>query len=209
MGRYTGPVCRLCRREGEKLFLKGERCYSDKCAVERKSYAPGDHGSGRRRKPSEYGMQLREKQKVRRIYGIMESQFKMYFEKAENTPGVTGENFLAILEKRLDNVIFRLGFAASRNEARQLVQHGHILVNGRKLDIASYIVNVDDEIEVKESSKDMKRLAEVIELNLDKEIPAWLDVDFDNKQGKVLADPERDDIKMPINEQLIVEFYSR
>jgi len=208
MGRYTGPVCRLCRREGNKLFLKGERCYSDKCAVERKSYAPGDHGSGRR-KPSEYGMQLREKQKVRRIYGIMESQFKMYFEKADNAPGVTGENFLALLEKRLDNVIFRLGFAASRNEARQIVQHGHVLVNGRKLDIASYIVKVDDKIEIKESSKDMKRLGEVIELNLDKEIPAWLDVDFDNKQGKVLAEPEREDVKMPINEQLIVEFYSR
>ncbi len=208
MGRYTGPVCRLCRREGNKLFLKGERCYSDKCAVERKSYAPGDHGSSRR-KPSEYGMQLREKQKVRRIYGIMESQFKMYFEKADNAPGVTGENFLALLERRLDNVIFRLGFAASRNEARQIVQHGHVLVNGRKLDIASYIVKVDDKIEIKESSKDMKRLGEVIELNLDKEIPAWLDVNFDNKQGKVLAEPEREDVKMPINEQLIVEFYSR
>ena len=209
MGRNTGPVCRLCRREGEKLFLKGERCYSDKCSVERKSYAPGDHGQSRRRKPSEYGLQLREKQKLRRIYGMMEKQFENYFKKADNMPGVTGENFLQLLEKRLDNVVFRLGFAASRNEARQFVRHGHIEVNGRKVDIPSYQVDVNDRISVKDGSKDMKRMKEVIELNLDKEMPNWLEVDFEKKAGKVLTEPEREDITMPINEQLIVEFYSR
>ena len=209
MARYTGPSCRQCRREGEKLFLKGERCYSDKCAIERRPYAPGDQGKGRRRKPSEFGLQLREKQKVRRIYGVLENQFRRYFEEADNQPGITGENFLRLLERRLDNVVYRLGFAASRNEARQFVRHGHMEVNGRRVDIPSYQVKEGDVITVKESSKDMKRIKELVELNADKEIPSWLQVNFEKLTGKVLSAPEREEIDLPIKEQLIVEFYSR
>jgi small subunit ribosomal protein S4 len=208
MARYTGSVCRQCRREGEKLFLKGERCYSDKCAIERRPYVPGEHGRGRQ-KLSEFGVQLREKQKVRRIYGVLEKQFRGYFEKAENQPGITGENFLKILERRLDNVVFRLGFAASRNEARQLVNHGHFLVNGKRVDIPSYLVSEGDEIEVKESSKDMTRMKEIVELSEQKNIPEWLEVNLNNKKGKTLAEPKREDINIPVREQLIVEFYSR
>ncbi len=209
MARYTGPVCRLCRQEGEKLFLKGDRCYTDKCAIERRSYGPGEQGKGRRRKLSEYGLQLREKQKVRKIYGVLENQFKRYFETAENKPGITGENFLQVLESRLDNVVYRLGFAASRNEARQFVRHGHILVNGSRVDIPSYMVSVDDVISVKEKSKSLKRLKELFEVNADKATPSWLKADFAKKEGKILTAPVRDEIDIPINEQLIVEFYSR
>ncbi|TDX49263.1 30S ribosomal protein S4 [Orenia marismortui] len=209
MARYTGPVCRQCRQEGEKLFLKGERCYTDKCAIERRSYGPGDQGRGRRRKLSEYGLQLREKQKVRKIYGVLENQFRSYFEQAEKKPGITGENFLKVLERRLDNVVYRLGFATSRNESRQFVRHGHILVNGKRVNIPSYLVDENDVITVKESSKDLKRLKEVIELNADKATPSWLQVSLEKKEGKVLSDPIREEIDIPINEQLIVEFYSR
>jgi len=208
MARYTGAVCRQCRREGEKLFLKGERCYSDKCAVERRSYAPGEHGQGRQ-KLSEFGVQLREKQKVRRIYGVLEKQFRKYFGMADNEPGITGENFLRILERRLDNVVYRLGFAVSRNEARQLVRHGHFLVNGKRVDIPSYLVEEGDEIEVKDSSKDMTRMKEVVEVTAQKVIPEWLEVSLEQKTGKVLSMPEREDIDTPVREQLIVEFYSR
>ncbi|MGM0501345.1 MAG: 30S ribosomal protein S4 [Bacillota bacterium] len=209
MARYNGPVCRLCRREGEKLFLKGERCYTDKCAIDRRPYAPGDHGQGRRRKLSEFGVQLREKQKVKRIYGVLESQFSRYFEKAEHQPGVTGDNFLQILESRLDNVVYRLGFATSRNEARQFVRHGHIKVNGRRVDIPSYQVETGDKIVVKDSSKDMKRMGEIVEFNEAQEAPSWLETNLDQLEGKVLGEPVRDDIDLPIQEQLIVEFYSR
>ena len=209
MARYNGPVCRLCRREGEKLFLKGERCYTDKCAMERRPYAPGDHGQGRRRKLSEFGVQLREKQKVKRIYGVLESQFRKYFEKAEHQPSVTGEKFLQILESRLDNVVYRLGFATSRNEARQLVRHGHIKVNDRRVDIPSYQVETGDKIEVKDSSKDMKRMEEIVEFNEAQEAPSWLEADLNQLEGKMLGEPVRDDIDLPIKEQLIVEFYSR
>ena len=209
MARYNGPVCRLCRREGEKLFLKGERCYTDKCAMERRPYAPGDHGQGRRRKLSEFGVQLREKQKVKRIYGVLENQFRRYFEKAEHQPGVTGDNFLQILESRLDNVVYRLGFATSRNEARQLVRHGHIKVNDRRVDIPSYQVNTGDKVVVKDSSKDMKRMEEIVEFNEAQEAPSWLETDLNQLEGKVLGEPVREDIDLPIQEQLIVEFYSR
>ena len=209
MARYNGPVCRLCRREGEKLFLKGERCYTDKCAMERRPYAPGEHGQGRRRNLSEFGVQLREKQKVKRIYGVLESQFRNYFATAEHQPSVTGENFLQILESRLDNVVYRLGFATSRNEARQLVRHGHIRVNDRRLDIPSYQVETGDKIEVKDSSKDMKRMEEVVEFNEAQEAPSWLETNLDQLEGKVLGAPVREDIDLPIQEQLIVEFYSR
>lgn len=209
MARYTGPVCKLCRREGEKLFLKGERCHTDKCAIERRPYAPGDQGQNRRGNLSEYGLQLREKQKVRRAYGVLENQFRRYFEEAETEPGITGEQFLQLLEKRLDNVVYRLGFATSRNEARQLVKHGHIEVNGGRVDIPSYRVDVDDEIEIAEGSKDMKRMKEVREYNQDVEVASWLQVNLEKLTGKVLAEPVRDEIDLPIQEQLIVEFYSR
>lgn len=209
MARYRGSVCRICRREGEKLYLKGARCYTDKCAIERRPYAPGEHGQGRRRKQSEYGMQLREKQKVRKIYGILEKQYRRYFEMAENMPGVTGENFLQLLERRLDNVVYRLGFATSRNEARQFVLHGHIYVNGRKVNISSYQVDVDDVISVKESSRKSTRFKEVFEYNAEITAPEWLSVNIDNAEGKVLALPTRDDVDYPVEEHLIVEFYSR
>ncbi len=209
MARYRGSVCRICRREGEKLYLKGERCYTDKCAIERRPYAPGEHGQGRRVKQSEYGMQLREKQKVRKIYGILEKKYRRYFEMAENMPGVTGENFLQLLERRLDNVVYRLGFATSRNEARQFVLHGHIQVNGRKVNISSYQVDVDDVIAVKESSSKSTRFKEVFEYNSEITVPEWLSLNIDNAEGKILALPTRDDVDYPVEEHLIVEFYSR
>ncbi|AZR74744.1 30S ribosomal protein S4 [Anoxybacter fermentans] len=208
MARYTGPVCRLCRREGEKLYLKGERCYTDKCAFVRRPYPPGQHGQVRS-KTSEYGLQLREKQKVRRIYGVLERQFRRYFELAEKKPGITGENFLKILESRLDNVVYRLGFATSRNEARQLVLHGHVQVNGRKVNIPSYLVSVGDEIEIREKSKNNKRMKEIKEIHANYTAPSWLESDIENLSGKVLAEPKREEIEIPIEEHLIVEFYSR
>ncbi|MFW5986407.1 MAG: 30S ribosomal protein S4 [Halanaerobiales bacterium] len=208
MARYRGSVCRICRREGEKLYLKGERCYTDKCAVERRPYPPGEHGQGRI-KQSEYGMQLREKQKVRKIYGIMEKQYRRYFKMAENMPGVTGENFLQLLERRLDNTVYRMGFATSRNEARQFVLHGHIYVNGRKVNIPSYQVDVDDVISVKDSSRKSNRFKEIFEFNSEISFPEWLSVDLDKAEGTVVALPQRDDIEYPVEEHLIVEFYSR
>ncbi len=209
MGRYTDSVCRQCRREGEKLFLKGDRCYSEKCAVERRPFPPGSHGQGRRQKPSEYGLQLREKQKTRRVYGVLEKQFRNYFVAADRQQGITGENLLVLLERRLDNVVFRLGFAASRKEARQLVNHGHFTVNGRKVSIPSYLIRVGDVIQVKEGSKESPKFAEIKEQAAYKTPPEWLSVDVENLTGTVLAYPIREQIDTAVNEQLIVELYSR
>ena len=209
MARYRGSVCRLCRRESTKLFLKGERCYTDKCSVDKRNYVPGQHGQSRRGKQSQYGMQLREKQKARRMYGIMENQFRRYFRKAEKIKGITGENLLRLLEMRLDNVVYRLGFASSRPEARQLVNHGHFLVNGRKVDIASFNVSAGDEIELKEKSKKSPRLKELAELAEGHKAPEWLGRDIENFKGKVIRNPDREEIDAPVEEHLIVEFYSR
>ena len=203
MGRYIDSVCRQCRREGEKLFLKGDRCYSEKCAVERKPYAPGAHGQNRRQKPSEYGLQLREKQKTRRIYGVLEKQFSNYFKKADRQQGITGENLLVLLERRLDNVVYRLGFASSRAEARQLVTHGHFTVNGKKATIPSMLVRIND------VSKESSKFAEMKEQAAYKTPPEWLSVDVENLTGTVLAYPARDQIDTQVHEQLIVELYSR
>lgn len=209
MGRYTDAVCRQCRREGEKLFLKGDRCYSEKCAVEKKNYAPGAHGQGRRQKVSEYGLQLREKQKTRRTYGVLEKQFRNYFGKADRQQGITGENLLILLERRLDNVVYRLGFASSRKEARQLVNHGHFTINGKKATIPSMLIRVEDVIQVKDSSKDIVKFQEIKEQAAYKTPPEWLSVDVENLTGRVLAYPVREQIDTPVNEQLIVELYSR
>jgi len=209
MARYTGPVCRLCRREGEKLYLKGDRCYTEKCAIDRRAYAPGQHGQGNRKKLSEYGLQLREKQKARRIYGILEKQFGNYFDKAERQKGITGENLLRLLERRLDNVVFRLGFASSRVEARQLVKHNHFTINGQKVNIPSMLVKVGDVIQVKEKSLEAVKFQELKESITHKTPPAWLELDKNNLSGKVLALPNRDQIDVPIEDHLIVELYSR
>jgi len=209
VGRYTDSVCRQCRREGEKLFLKGDRCYSEKCAIERRPYAPGIHGQGRRQKPSEYGLQLREKQKTKRIYGLMERQFRNYFKEADRQKGITGENLLRLLERRLDNVVYRLGFAASRKEARQLVNHGHFTVNGKKINIPSMLVKVGDVIMIKESSKESPKFKEIKEQAAYKTPPEWLSVDVENLAGTVLAFPTRDQIDTQVSEHLIVELYSR
>lgn len=208
MARYTGAVCRLCRREGQKLFLKGERCYSDKCGIQRRAYAPGQHGQGRK-KLSEYGMQLREKQKARRYYGVLESQFHHYFEMANKKAGVTGDNLLSILESRLDNVVYRLGFGTSRPEARQLVRHGHFTVNGKKVDIPSYLVKVGDVIAIKEQSKSSEKIKSVVESTASRAVPKWLDLDNNTLTGKVVAVADREDIDLPLEEHLIVELYSK
>lgn len=208
MARYTGAVCRQCRREGQKLFLKGDRCYTDKCALARRSYAPGQHGQGRS-KASEYGTQLREKQKAKRFYGVLEKQFESYFEMASKRQGKTGENLLAILETRLDNVVYRLGFAMSRAEARQLVRHGHILVNGRKVNIPSFLVKPGMVISLKESSRSLDKFKANIEANAFRQPPKWLEYDAENLVAKVIAQPAREDIDLPIEEQLIVELYSK
>ena len=208
MARYTGAVCRLCRREGQKLFLKGDRCYTDKCAVERRAYAPGMHGNARNKKLSEYGVQLREKQKARRYYGVLESQFAEYFEMASKRKGMTGENLLAILESRLDNVVYRLGFAMSRAEARQLVRHGHFTVNGKKVNIPSYLVSVGETIELKDSSRSLDKFKGALEANASRVVPKWLEMDKNNV-AKVVAVPAREDIDLPIEEHLIAELYSK
>lgn len=208
MARYTEAVCRLCRREGLKLYLKGDRCYTPKCAVERRAYAPGQHGQGRK-KVSEYGLQLREKQKARRMYGILEGQFRRYFEKAERQKGITGENLLRLLERRLDNVIYRLGFGASRNESRQLVRHGHFTVNGRKVNIPSYMIRVGDVIAVRDKSKESPRVKELLERAGDRTPPAWLELEADQARARVVDLPTRDQIDAPVKEHLIVELYSR
>lgn len=208
MARYTGPVCRLCRREGQKLFLKGERCYSEKCSIGRRAYAPGQHGQGRK-KTSEYGLQLRAKQRARRYYGVNESQFHHYFEIAERKTGVTGENLLRILESRLDNVVYRAGFASSRVEARQIVGHGHFEVNGKRVDIASYLLKAGDVITICEKSRASEKIKAVLEANAGRPVPQWLDANAENFSVKVVNLPERDAIDAPIEEQLIVEFYSK
>ena len=208
MARYKDSVCRLCRREGMKLFLKGDRCYTDKCAVSRRSYAPGQHGQGRK-KLSEYGLQLREKQKAKRYYGVLESQFAIYYEMASHKAGVTGENLLQILESRLDNVIYRLGFAVSRAEARQLVSHGHFTVNGKRVNIPSFLVKPGDVIAIADKSKNTAKIKAVLENTAGKTIPKWLELDGDNAKAKVIALAERDDIDLQIEETLIVELYSK
>jgi len=211
MARYTGPVCRLCRREGQKLFLKGTRCFTEKCAFERRSYPPGQHGmaAARRRKTSEYANQLREKQKLRRIYGLNERPFRNLFEKAARMPGVTGENLLQLLERRLDNVVYRLGFALSRAQARQLVRHGHIVVNGRRVDISSYLVKVGDEIRVHEKSRDLVPVVEALQARARLPKVNWLAVDEATRTGRVLMLPSRADIPVAVQEQLVVELYSK
>jgi len=208
MARYTDAVCRLCRREGQKLFLKGDRCYTDKCAANRRPYPPGQHGQGRT-KTSEYGLQLREKQKAKRYYGILESQFRGYFDMAIKRKGKTGENLLAILESRLDNTVYRLGFAMSRAEARQLVLHGHFLVNGRKVNIPSFLVKPGMIISLKEKSRSLDKLKSVIEANSFRQPPKWLEYDANALIAKVSSIPTREDIDIPIEEQLIVELYSK
>ena len=208
MARYSASVCRLCRRERMKLFLKGTRCYTPKCAVEKREYVPGMHGQGRQ-KLSDYGVQLREKQKVKRIYGVLESQFKFYFRKASKSKGVTGFALLATLERRLDNVIYRMGLAASRAEARQIVGHGHIAVNGRLVNIPSFQVSINDEIQAKPSDKMKERFKVVLEQTKDQKKAEWIEVDGENFKGKIKKLPERSDIQMPIQEQLIVELYSK
>jgi len=211
MARYTGPVCRLCRREERKLFLKGERCLSPKCALERRSYPPGQHGSGQqwRRKESDYAMQLREKQRARRIYGVLERQFRRYFEEAERRPGLTGENLLSMLEMRLDNVVYRMGLADSRAQARQLVQHGHIQVNGRKTNIPSALVRPGDEISITEHAAKLTYFKDRADVLQRHHPPDWLSVDPQKMKAKVLEVPSRDQIDTTLNEQLIVEYYSR
>ena len=208
MARYTESVCRLCRRENLKLFLKGERCYTDKCAIERRNYPPGQHGQGRP-KFSEYSIQLREKQKVKRIYGLVESQFRRTFDQASRIKGITGETLLVFLERRLDNVSYRLGFASSRAEARLLVRHGHILINGKRVNIPSYQVRVGDVISVKEQSRQMGRILTAMEGAQRRGVPEWAEVDRDNCSGRIKILPTRSDITMPINEKLIVELYSK
>lgn len=209
MARYTDSVCRQCRREGMKLFLKGDRCYSEKCAISRRATIPGQHGQTRQRKPSEYGIQLREKQKCRRAYGVLESQFRKYYDMAANMRGVTGENMLCLLERRLDNVVYRLGLAKSRPMARQIVAHGHILVDGHKVDIPSFLVKPGMVITVRDTSRDSEFFKSVRENGSGREEVAWLDFDADNLTGKVVTMPKREDIDLTIEEHLIVEFYSR
>lgn len=208
MARYTESVCRICRREGHKLFLKGDRCFTDKCAISRRAYAPGQHGQSRR-KLSGYGTQLREKQKVRKAYGILEGQFYHYFELASKMQGVVGENLLQLIERRLDNVVYRLGLAASRPEARQLVSHAHFLVNGKKVNIPSYLVKIGDVITVKETSRKSPKFEAVLAVTESRAVPKWLDMNKDTLEGRVVAFADREDIDLPIEEHLIVELYSK
>jgi small subunit ribosomal protein S4 len=210
MSRYTGPVCRLCRREGEKLFLKGKRCFTEKCAIERKAHPPGQHGTGRRRRrQSEYAVQLREKQKVKRIYGMAEKQFRALFVKASRVPGVTGENLLVALESRLDNIVYRLGFAPSRKAARQLVRHRHVRVDGRMLDVPSYAVTPGAEVSVALHARGLPVVKEAIEDRRSRDQLSWLGVDYDTATGRMLERPSRADIPLAVEEQLIVELYSK
>lgn len=206
MARYTGPSCKLCRREGTKLYLKGDRCYTDKCAIARRAYAPGQHGQSRK-KLGNYGMQLREKQKAKRIYGLLEAQFRKTYDEADRLKGKTGENLLVLLERRIDNVVYRLGFAGSRPEARQLVRHGHFTVNGKKVNIPSYVVKPGDVITVKSKSTQSDKFKAIAEVATN--VPKWLTVDKDKMEGQVIALPQREDIDIPVNETLIVELYSR
>ena len=209
MARYLGSVCRICRREGMKLFLKGDRCYTDKCAIEKRSYPPGQHGSAFRRKISEFGQQLREKQKVKRMYGMLEKQFRRVFGEAKRRKGMTGEKLLQLLEQRLDNVVYRVGFSSSRAEARQLVTHGHVLINGKKASIPSMLVKVDDVVSIREKSRKNAQIISALEAALRKGSNSWLEVDAKNFSAKVASEPKREEITLPIQEQLIVEMYSR
>jgi small subunit ribosomal protein S4 len=210
MARYTGPVCRLCRREGMKLFLKGERCYTDHCAIEKRNFVPGQHGKTRRmRKIVGYGLQLREKQKVKRIYGVLEAQFRRYFAQADRTKGITGETLLQLLEQRLDNVAYRLGFATSRAQARQLVRHGHFAVNGRKVDIPSFSVKTGDVISIREQSRKTASILHALEEVKGRGVPEWLQVDAEGLSATISSVPTREQINLPVQEQLIVELYSK
>jgi len=209
MARYTGAVCRLCRREGTKLFLKGTKCMSDRCALEKRNFPPGQHGKDRKAKIVGYGLQLHEKQKAKRMYFTLEGQFREYYEKASRAPGVTGEILLQQLERRLDNVAFRLGFAISRRQARQVVRHGHVQVNGRKVNIPSYQLKVGDEIAIRDGAKKLVIVEAATQYAAQSPVPVWLEANFENMSGRVLALPKRKDINLPINEQLIVELYSK
>ena len=209
MARYTGAVCRLCRREGTKLFLKGTKCMSDRCPIEKRNFPPGQHGKDRKAKIVGYGLQLHEKQKAKRIYFTLEGQFREYYEKASRSQGVTGELLIQQLERRLDNVAYRLGFAISRRQARQIVRHGHIQVNGKKVNIPSYQVNAGDEIALRDGAKKLVIVEQATQYAASNPIPAWLEVNFENLSGRVLSLPKRKDVALPINEQLIVELYSK
>ncbi|AIY86896.1 MULTISPECIES: 30S ribosomal protein S4 [unclassified Thermotoga] len=209
MARYTGPLCKLCRREGMKLYLKGERCYTDKCAFDRRPYAPGQHGQ-RRTKLTQYGIQLRAKQTVKRIYGILERQFERYVEKAMQKAGDTRENLIQILESRLDNVVYRMGFAINRRQARQLVNHGHFLVNGKKVNIPSYLLRPNDVVELREKSRDLEVIKKAIEVNKDRSVVPWIEVDYDNYRGTFLRYPSLEEVTdLPVDLQTVIEFYSR
>jgi len=208
VGRYIGSVCRLCRREGNKLFLKGSRCFTEKCAIERRSYSPGQHGQARPR-ISEYQVQLREKQKLKRIYGLLERQFSGYFKKAARKKGITGENLLQLLERRIDNVVYRIGFCSSRKEARQMVNHGHFRVNGRKVDVASFLVKNGDVVELKTTSRQLPQVQASLTAAEGRGTPQWLELDKANFKGRVKSMPTKEDLTVPVNEQLVVELYSR
>ncbi len=209
MARNIGAACRRCRRENLKLYLKGDRCYSDKCSFERRAFGPGQHGQARFKKQSDYAIQLREKQKVKSMYGMLEGQFRLTFDKAEMQKGVTGENLLILLERRLDNTVFRIGYASSRNQARQLVRHNHILINGKRVNIPSYVVSVDDIITLKEKSRANASINENLEAVVRRGVPSWLELEKDNYKATVKALPNREELTMPIQEQLIVELYSK
>jgi small subunit ribosomal protein S4 len=209
LARYRGSVCRLCRRENLKLFLKGDRCYSDKCAFDRRSYPPGQHGQRRGRKISDYGIQLREKQKVKRMYGLSEKQFRLSFKKADNQKGITGTNLLVILERRLDNVIYRLGFVNSRNQGRHFVRHNHFLVNNRKVNVPSYLIKVGDVVEIRKKSQKTQTIGDALDAVVRRGVPQWLDLEKENLKGIVKSFPVREDLTMPIQEQFIVELYSK
>jgi len=208
MARYSGPVCRLCRREGEKLFIKGEKCMKNGCPINQRNFAPGQHGTSRK-KVSEYGQQLREKQKAKRIYGILETQFRNYFETADRIPGITGENLLRLLELRLDNTAYRLGFGRSRTEARQIVRHNHVTVNGKKVNIPSFQLKAGDVVAIKDSSRNMQRIKDVLDITTSRIVPEWLTSEHEQMRGTVSAVPNRDQINIPVRETLIVELYSK
>jgi len=209
LARYTDSSCRLCRREGLKLFLKGDRCYSEKCSFERRGYAPGDHGQAHKKQRSDYGVQLREKQKLKRLYGLLEKQFRGYFEKADQQKGITGTNLLIFLERRLDNMIFRMGLSNSRVEARQLISHGHFLINGKPVNIPSYLLKAGDEVSVKEGSRKITRVLEAMETVARRGVPHWLELDKENFKASIKMLPVREDLTMPVQEQLVVELYSK
>jgi len=209
LARYTDSSCRLCRREGLKLFLKGDRCYSEKCSFERRGYAPGDHGQMHKKQRSDYGVQLREKQKLKRLYGLLEKQFRGYFEKADQQKGITGTNLLIFLERRLDNMIFRMGLSNSRVEARQLISHGHFLINGKPVNIPSYLLKAGDEVSVKEGSRKITRVLEAMETVARRGVPHWLELDKENFKASIKMLPVREDLTMPVQEQLVVELYSK